>query len=63
MEPSSNFAEALKENDLAKRNFDALTDDTKLAVIQWANGLQSDTEIQQLVHNIAGGSSHINESG
>lgn len=49
------FGMALAQNEKAMRNFEAMTDYEKNAVIQWTHTIQSKQEMRQLVDNIAGG--------
>lgn len=46
---------ALAQNEAAMKNFAAMDDYQRNAVIQWAHNVKSKQEMQQLVDNIAGG--------
>lgn len=49
------FGMALAQNEEAMKHFESMTDYEKNSVIQWAHGVKSKQEMQQLVDNIAGG--------
>lgn len=49
------FQMALARNEAAMKAFANMTDYEKNSVIQWARGVQSRQEMQQLVDNIGGG--------
>lgn len=46
---------ALANNDTARKAFDSMTDYERNSVIQWARGIHSKQQMQQLVDNMAGG--------
>ncbi len=45
---------ALAQNETAMKRFAAMNDYQRQSVIQWAHGVKSKQEMQQLVDNIAG---------
>lgn len=47
------FGMALGKNEAAKKQFDSLTEWEKQSVTQWANGIHSRQEMDQLVSNLA----------
>ena len=52
------FGLALEKNPEAVKKYETLNEYGKQAVCQWASGLHTEQELQQLVQNIAEGSLH-----
>lgn len=52
------FQEALARNRTATDKFEAMTDYARQSVLQWAEGIDSEQQMQQLVENIAQSETH-----
>ncbi len=51
------FGAALIQNELAMKNFEALTEEEKLAVIEKTHRIQSKSQMQSFVNGLARGTS------